>query len=81
MLTVQDIHGRPIAFRFDLFDDDWPLILGLDVKRYTKTEFMVDPPLITIRRPSDTSSRVLPIYLRRLSDLKLRALVDVVLDP
>lgn len=53
LLTVQDLQGRPVLFRFDLFDDCSPLILGLDVKQYAKTDFIFDPPCLTIRRPTD----------------------------
>lgn len=43
-LTLQDLEGKVTHVTFDLFDDDSPLIIGLYVTKYGRTDFLSDPP-------------------------------------
>ena len=62
-LTIEDVNGLPVSFRFDLCDDDSPLSIGLNVKAESITNLIDNPPTMTIQRKGDKGRRVLPIYM------------------
>lgn len=39
-LMTQDINGRPTLISFGLTEDDSPLIVGLDLQKYSKRSFV-----------------------------------------
>lgn len=77
-LALQDMNGHPTFLSFDLFDDNSPLIIGLDVSRYATTDFLSDSPRISFRRPSDNETRIFPIYIRSESSICARAYIDLI---
>lgn len=77
-LFVQDANGKPVSFSFDLTLDDALLVLDLDAKQYSCTDFLPDHKSITFHHPKDQSPRTLPIYISDASSLKARAYLDVI---
>lgn len=71
-LTVQDNDGNPTTFDFDLFRDDSPLIIGLDLRRYSDTENMGSVKLIRIKRPTDGLVRTFDTYMSGTGELDKR---------
>ena len=61
--TVLDIYGRPTTLSYDLTEGRAPLITGLDVKKYSDTCNLSDPPFVKIKRPSDNAPRYFYTYL------------------
>lgn len=62
-LYIQDINGHPTALTFDVTNDDSPVFIYMDIKRYTITDNMSSPPNIIIKRPSDVDRRVMETYM------------------
>lgn len=77
-MAFQDMNGKPTELNFDLFNDDAPLSIGMDVQRFCKTNFIDEPPILTIRRPIDTEPRTVQLYLSGDSPLQLRRRVLIV---
>lgn len=77
-LSIQDLHNRTIHLSFDLCDDYSPLIIGLDVQRYSKRSFLSRNQTITIQRPENKFPKCLPIYLHSEDPLRLRAHVVII---
>lgn len=59
-VTVMDTCGWPVTFEFDLVEGNSPLIIGLDLKRYSDTCNRSTPRTITFKRPNDV--RVYTMY-------------------
>lgn len=56
-LTVEyeeEEEDRPTTFDFDLFEDYYPLIVGLDLIINANTENMGDITVISIKIPTDS---------------------------
>ena len=64
-VTVNDIHGNPTAFVFDLVDGESPLIVGLNLKKHADTLNRARPPRICFQRPCDTSERTFYTYIAK----------------
>lgn len=54
-ITIQEVQGLPTTFDFDLFEDNSPLIIGLDLKRYSNTENFSHDRMFKFRRRHDTT--------------------------
>ena len=62
-LHVQDVEGKPTAFTFELVEGTSPLILGMDVRKYSNTFNLSDQKYIEMRRPTDSAPRTLFTYI------------------
>lgn len=62
---------------FYLLDDSPPLIVGLDIFRHARADFLWSLFVLTFRLPSDDDMRQLPIYERDTSNLSFLAHVDM----
>ena len=62
-LTINDIHGRPTSFTFDLVPGVSPLILGQDIREHCNTFNLAEQKYIEMRRPYDDAYRYLFTYL------------------
>lgn len=54
-LTVHDAFHKPTIILFGLGEDDSPLIIGLDLKKYFNTANLRKTPHIEFQRPTDSS--------------------------
>lgn len=62
-VSFKDIHNQPIELTFDLFDDESPLTIGLDIRRYSVTDMTSKPATMTIKRPEDSKPRTVEVYV------------------
>lgn len=69
-LCTQDLHGRVTHLTVDLFDDDSPLLVGIDVHEYSAINFTIDPAIILFKEPTEDEQRCFPIYIRGAYRLK-----------
>lgn len=79
-IAVQDINGRVTYITFDLFDDDSPLIIGLDLIRYGISDFVSVQLTLTFKRPTDDHMRCLPIYITSPNSVQARAHVELLFN-
>lgn len=75
---TQDLNGNTIDLSFDLTDDLSPLIIGLDVQRYSQRSFLQPRPQISLKRPHDDVAKQLPIYINEYNPILARAHIDVI---
>lgn len=62
-VTVNDVHKKPTSFCFDLVDGDSPMIIGLNLKKYSDTINRGTPNRLCFKRPSDNEDRVFYTYI------------------
>lgn len=62
-MIVEDEKKKPTIMTFDLVDDESPLILGLNVKRYDDMLNRGEPPVIPFKIPTDSRERSLFTYI------------------
>lgn len=77
-LHVQDLQNQATELTFDLVDDDFPLTIGMDIRRYCVTDLRAKPPRIYLKRPTDTKERVFEVYLTTRTDLDVRARLSII---
>ncbi len=77
-LVVQDSGNRPTAIKFDLVNGESPLIVGLDVKRYSDTINTTKPSWIEFKRPSDTAARRFFTYIDEDEQQNGRLRIEIV---
>lgn len=51
--TTHDMNGRPATLSFDIVEGRSPIIIGLDLKRYSDTRNMPKESNLTFQRPSE----------------------------
>lgn len=61
-LTVQDIYNSPATIAFDFTDNDSPLIIRLNIQKFSRRSFLKSLPTVEFQRPNDGFLRFLPIY-------------------
>lgn len=71
-LYMQDMKNKPTAIDFDVTNDASPIILGMDVKKYTLTDNLASPPVMIMNRPSDKGVRTMETCLSTGDPLKAR---------
>lgn len=76
-ITVQDLAGSPTTFDFDLFRDDSPLIIGLDLRIHSNTENMGTGRAFKFKRPTDSDVRMFQTYVSGEHDLDKRLRVNL----
>jgi len=64
-LTVDDVYHKPTTLVFDMVEGTSPLIIGLDVKRFSNTNNIRDPSTINFERPTDSSRRTFLTYITK----------------
>lgn len=78
-ITIQDLNDRPTEITFDLFKDSSPLVIGLDLKRYTSTDNFRHE--LIIKRPKDKQARILRTYITGDSSVDYRVRAELVKMP
>lgn len=63
LLTGNDVTGKRTTFPFDLDDDDSPLIIVMDLKKYADTINGSTPTRISFLRPDDSIYRTFHTYV------------------
>lgn len=62
-LHMQDVNRKPVVIVFDVTNDNSPIVIGMDIKRFTTTNNLSKPTFMYMRRPGDRGSRCLQTYL------------------
>lgn len=77
-LHMQDMDGKSVEINFDITNDESPVIIGMDLKRYSVTDNLSSPPQLTIKRPMDKEARRMETYMTVNEPLKARLRLLVV---
>lgn len=77
-LCLQDLHNHPVELAFDLFDEESPFAVEMDIRRYSITEYVTKPATLTIKLPTDTGSKVMQLYVSEKPKYDARARVVIV---
>lgn len=77
-VIVQDLNNNPVSLTFDLTNDDAPITIGLDVQQFSKRDFCIPEPFLTIHHPQDSNPKSLPIYVKGRNSLTKRAYLDLI---
>lgn len=80
-LFLQDMNNKSVSMIFDVTNDGSPIVVGMDVKKYTTTDNLSSPPTITMKRPTDHSERKLETYLTVSDPLRARLRLLVIPTP
>lgn len=67
-LLVEDLHGKPTIFNFDIISDDASIVIGHDVKKFSDTMNKSDLSVVSITQFTDSSSRVFHTYISKYED-------------
>lgn len=62
-ITVQDMNNQPTVLRFDVTDDESPITIGMDMKKFSITVNLSSPTTIKLRRSFDQCPRILKTYM------------------
>lgn len=79
-LTIMDIHGKPTTLTFDVMEGIYPIIIGLDVKRFAITDNTASPPRFRFKRPNDRGPREFHTYIKPDDYGKDRIRMEIVMD-
>lgn len=71
-LYLQDMKQKTVAIIFDVTEDNSPVVIGMDIKKFSKTDNLSNPPHMMIRRPEDKGKRFLETYIKEDDPLKTR---------
>lgn len=77
-LTMQDLNDRTTTITFDVMDDNSPITMGMDIKRFSITDNTSEPKKLIIHRPSDKEKRVLQTYIAQSDPLQARLRLMVI---
>lgn len=80
-VTIQADRGIPTTFDFDHFNDESPLIVGLDLSQYSDTDNMGSESCIRIKRHTDSITRILKTYMSGGSDFDIVLLLELCSSP
>lgn len=56
------MHNLPTTLRFDVTEDESPIVLAMNLKRHSVTDNISVPSRIIIDRPHDRNPRILQMY-------------------
>lgn len=76
-LTVNDTNKNATTFIFDVIDGESPLIVGLDVKRYSKTDNISIPTIISFQSLTDTNVKEVFTYISNDDDQNPRLRIEI----
>lgn len=77
-MALQDAQENTTCLTFDQFGEDSPMVIGLDEMRYDSFNFLSDPPMLTLNRPSDSEPRLIRLYIIKSSRASSRPYEQIV---
>lgn len=80
-ITVMDKNHNPCTFSFDLVEGDSTLVVGLDVGKFAMQNNLSTEPFLHIKRPMDSSPRLIPTYISTNMENNLIERIRVELVP